>query len=165
MPKSIIIIGTITIMVLLIGSYFLFSGGTSEKVKILSYQSTDGEKPTVEAKKTFVDVGQIKVSDKNESEFRIKNVGKQPLQLFNISSSCGCTVGQVIYQGKESKEFGMHSPSDFVTAIDPQKEAVVRVIYRPFVMPIYGAVEREVYISTNDPNNSKLVFKVKAYVK
>jgi len=32
-------------------------------------------------------------------------------------------------------------------------------------MPVYGIIEREVYVSTNDPENPKLVFKVKATVK
>lgn len=76
-----------------------------------------------------------------------------------------CTVGQVIYQEKASQEFGMHSQSNYVAEIAPGKEATIKVTYRPYLMPVYGYVEREVYMATNDPLNSKLVFKVTATVQ
>lgn len=107
----------------------------------------------------------MKVSDQKSAEFIIKNTGKKPLQLSNITTSCGCTVAQVIYRGKETQEFGMHTKSGYVAEIAPQTEAKIRVTYRPYVMPIYGQVEREAYISTNDPNSSKLVFIVAAKVQ
>lgn len=165
MNKNIIIGGVILLIIILIGSYFLLAGGQSQTVKIASYATSDKERPNVEVKTTSSDMGQIKVSDQKESEFTIKNVGSKPLQLSNISSSCGCTVGQVIYEGKTSREFGMHSQSDLVAEVAPQKIATVKVIYRPYVMPVYGLIEREVYVSTNDPEKPKLVFKVKAVVK
>lgn len=59
----------------------------------------------------------------------------------------------------------MHAQSGYLMDIAPGTEARVRVIYRPFQMPVYGAVEREVYITTNDPQKEKLVFAVKAYVR
>ncbi|MBI4009354.1 DUF1573 domain-containing protein [Candidatus Roizmanbacteria bacterium] len=163
--NSLVILGTVVVIVTLVGSYFLFAGGQNQTVKVASYALTDKQKPKAEAKTTLSDMGQIKVSDQKDSVFTLKNTGGKPLQLFNISSSCGCTAGQIIIEGKESKEFGMHSQSDEIFEIGPQKEAKVKVIYRPYVMPVYGLVEREVYVSTNDPTNQKLVFKVKAYVK
>ena len=167
MSSKVFVIGTIFLSILiLVVSYLLIKGSNSNQAKeIVSYQGGGGEKPKAQAKTTFSDLGQIKVSDQKSVEFTLKNIGKKPLQLFNISSSCGCTVGQIIYKGKESQEFGMHSQSDYVDEINPGDEAKVRVIYRPYVMPVYGVVDREVYISTNDPDNPKLVFKVKAYVK
>lgn len=165
MNKNIIIAGIILLIIILIGSYFLLSGGQSQAVKIASYSASDKQKPNAEVKTTSSDMGQIKVSDQKEVEFTIKNVGSKPLQLSNISSSCGCTVGQVIYEGKASREFGMHSQSDLVAEVAPEKTATVKVIYRPYVMPVYGKVEREVYVTTNDPANPKLVLKIQAYVK
>ena len=107
----------------------------------------------------------MKVSDDKSANFKIKNIGQKPLQLSNISSSCNCTFGQVIINGKESDVFGMHNVSDFAGEILPGKEAIIKVTYRPSIMLVYGAVEREVYVSTNDPENPKLIFKVKANVK
>lgn len=112
----------------------------------------------------MTDLGTIKVADQKETEFTIKNIGTKPLQLSNMSSSCHCTFGQFIYQGKTSDEYGMSTVSDVLTPIAPNTEAMVKVIYRPYIMPVYGLVEREVYLSTNDPNNPKLVFQVKAVV-
>lgn len=167
MSSKVFVIGTVFFSILvLVGSYFLIKGSSGNQAKkIVSYQGSVNEKPKAEAKVMSSDLGQIKVSEQKSTEFTLKNIGSKPLQLFNISSSCGCTVGQIIYKGKESQEFGMHSQSDYVDEIKPGDAAKVRVIYRPYVMPVYGVVDREVYISTNDPENPKLVFKVKAYVK
>lgn len=59
----------------------------------------------------------------------------------------------------------MHSKDSYIAEIAPNKEAKLKVIYRPYIMPVYGQVEREAYLSTNDPQNPKLVFKIKAQVK
>lgn len=167
MSKSFIVGVIIFSLLVVIGSYFLVSGGkqNSTSVKLVSYQLKDKEKPKVQAKVLFKDMGKIKVSDKKSEDFVVKNIGTRPLQFSQISSSCDCTVGQVIIDGKESEEFGMHSQSDYVAEVAPQKQAKIRVTYRPYVMPVYGPVDREVYLTTNDPENPKLVFKVKAYVK
>lgn len=164
-PKIVITSVVVFSLVILFGSYFVLSKTSSPEVKVASYTSTDKEKPVVEAKSTFFDMGKIKVADQKTAVFTVRNIGSKPLQLYDISSSCGCTVGQVSYQGKQSKEFGMHSVGSFDQMIAPQTEAKIKVIYRPYVMPVYGNVEREVYISTNDPQNPKLVFKVKAFVQ
>lgn len=146
-------------------SYFLLSGGNKQPIKISSYSSADTERPKAEVKETLKDLGAMKVSDQKEASFILTNVGQKPLQLSNVSSSCNCTVGKIVIDGKESPEFGMHNVSDFAGEIAPGKAAIVKVIYRPYIMPVYGAIEREVYVTTNDPENPKLVFKVKTYVK
>lgn len=161
-----IIIGIILFSLVFIGgSYFLVAGGNKPEVKIVSYSSSDKDRPIVETKKTLVDLGTIKVSDQKEAEFSIKNIGTKPLQVSNMSSSCHCTFAQFIYQNKTSDEYGMSKISDVLTPIAPDTEAKVKVIYRPYIMPVYGPVEREVYLSTNDPNNPKLVFQVKTVVR
>lgn len=161
-----IIIGIIIFSVVVIGgSYFLVAGGQKQTPAITSYSLNDKERPKVEAKITSFDLGKMKVSEDKSANFKIKNIGQKPLQLSNISSSCNCTFAQVVINGKESDLFGMHNISDFAGEVLPGKEATVKVIYRPSIMPVYGPVEREVYVSTNDPENPKLVFKVKANVK
>lgn len=159
------LIGTLgfTFIIIIIGIYFLIQKEKGS-IKIVSYSSSSQEKPRVKVEESSSDFGKIKVSEKIEKEFIIKNVGTKPLQLFNISSNCGCTAGQILYRDKVSKEFGMHAQGDFEEEILPQTEAKLRVVYRPFVMPVYGQVVREVYLSTNDPDTPKLVFTIKAFV-
>lgn len=165
--KKFIALTLVGAFVVLIGAYFFISAGNKSSqptTLVASYNSADKERPQAEVKQDSADLGSIKVSDQKSQDFLVKNIGKKPLQFSNITSSCGCTVGQVIYDGKTSDEFGMHSQSSEVFEIAPGKQATVRVIYRPYVMPVYGPVEREVYVETNDPANPKLVFKVNANV-
>jgi hypothetical protein len=166
MNSKILIIGLILFSLAAIGgSYFFLVNGQKPQAVIASYSLSDKEKPKIEAKITSFDLGQMKVSDDKFAIFKIKNIGQKPLQLTNISSSCNCTFGQVVINGKESELFGMHNVSDFAGEILPGKEAAIKVIYRPSIMPVYGKIERQVYVSTNDPENPKLTFNVKANVK
>lgn len=161
-----VVYGIIIFSVLFVfGAYFLISKTTKPPVAVISYKTTDQEKPKVEVKKTFSDLGTMKISEDKSAEFTIKNIGAKPLQLYGISSSCNCTFAQVIIDGQESELFGMHAVSNLAGEVLPRKEAKIRVTYRPFIMPVYGVVEREVYVSTNDPMKPKLIFSVKANVK
>lgn len=162
--KSIIIVAVISILIIF-GAYYIVSKEANTNVEAKTYSKEDASRPKVETSETFQDMGKIKVSDVKTASFTVKNVGQEPLQLLDITSSCGCTVGQVQYQGQKSREFGMHDGGNFDQEILPGTEAIVDVIYRPYVMPVYGEIGREVYVSTNDPENPKLVFQVKAYVE
>ena len=161
--KSIIGILLFT-FVLIGGAYFILSSG-GKQPQVTLYTSQDNDKPISQVKETFFNMGTMKVADIKEKDFIVKNIGTKPLQLFNIASSCGCATVQIDYQNTLSSEFSMHGQSDYVVSIIPQTEAKIKVVYRPYVMPVYGNVEREAYISTNDPVNPKLVFKVKAFIR
>lgn len=166
MNSKILIIGLVLFSLVAIGgSYFFLVNGQKSQISVISYSLIDKERPKIEAKTTYFDLGLMKVSEDRSASFNIKNIGQKPLQLTNISSSCNCTFGQVVIGGRESELFGMHNISDFAGEILPGKGAVIKVTYRPSIMPVYGIIEREVYVSTNDPENPKLVFKVKANVK
>ena len=165
MTKKLIICLLIGFIGFFIGVYYLVQKDNSTQVFFTSYKVEDKEKPRVEVKQTSQDLGQMKVSDEKYKDFLVKNVGTRGLILSNISSSCGCTLGQLIYEGEKSPEFGMHSKSAYAKEIPPGKEASIRVIYRPYIMPVYGLVDREVYVETNDPQNSKLIFRVTANIK
>ena len=164
MSKVLIIGLIIFLLVTIVGSYFFIVGSQKSQPQIVSYSTSDKERPKVEVKTTSFDLGKMKVSEDKSANFKIKNIGQKPLQLSNVSSSCNCTFGQVVIDGKESEVFGMHNISDFAGEVRPGKEATIKATYRPSIMPVYGPVEREVYVSTNDPDNQKLVFKVKATV-
>ncbi len=147
------------------GAYFILSSGNKSLVPIQTYLAQDTDRPIIEVKETTYDMGTIKVSDTKEKEFMIKNIGTKPLLLSEVSSSCGCTTGQIVYKGELSKKFSMHSQDDYVAQIEPQTSAVVKVVYMPFTMPVYGAVSRQVFMNTNDPNKPKLEFTIKANVE
>lgn len=165
MSKYLIILGIVFTFGILIGSYFLLNpNGGARATAIINYKSTDKERPRLKIKSFSKDLRNMKVRDEKSAEFIIKNVGNKPLQLTDISSSCNCTFGQVVINGKESELFGMHNVSEFAGEIIPGATGVIKVIYRPYIMPVYGVVEREVYVTTNDPENQKLVFKVRANV-
>ncbi len=165
MSTRTIIIGLVLFCIILIIGLIVGSTEPNSTVKILSYTTNDKARPKAEVKSTAADLGKMKVSDEKAASFTVKNSGQKPLQLYNITSSCMCTAGQVIVNGQASEEFGMHSESNYVGEIAPGQSATVKVIYRPYQMPVYGAVEREVYVTTNDPQNARLVFKVNAYVQ
>ena len=165
MNKKVMIGGVIISLLFILGSYLAITKTAKPNIEAKTYTVKDASRPRIEVSSTLFDMGNIKVNDATSAKFTVKNVGEEPLQLLDISSSCGCTVGKVIYKGQESEEFGMHSAGDFQTPIEPGTEAVIEVIYRPYVMPVYGPVGREVYMSTNDPDNSKLVFQIKANVQ
>lgn len=164
MNKKILIIGIMISVLFILGSYYAIAKTSAPEVAVKSYTKDDASKPKVETNETSFDMGKIKVSEEKSAKFTIKNIGTEPLQLTDISTSCGCTVGVISYDGKKSPEFGMHTAGDFTSPIEPGTEATVEVIYRPFVMPVYGPVTRELYISTNDPENPKLTFQVAANV-
>lgn len=165
MLKFIIGIGVFSLL-FLGGSYVLLSKTTATpQAQALSYAPSDKDKPKAEVQETYKDVGKISVKSTQEVDFVIKNTGTKPLQLIQITSSCGCTTGKIIYNGKETKEYGMHSKTSELVEIAPNTQATMRMIYRPFTMPVYGIVTRDVYVSTNDPQNPKLTFQIKTFVE
>ncbi len=165
MSAKVLIIGALITLIVIISGAMLLTGNEKPAVTAKTYTSADNNRPKVETPSTSFDFGEIKVSDIKQNEFIVKNIGNKPLAISNITSSCGCTTGQTIYQGVKSKEYGMHNPANgVIVEIAPGNTAKINVIYRPYVMPVNGPVEREVYVSTNDPNNARIVFVVKAKV-
>lgn len=162
--KNIVLIFLVFVF-LIIGGAFILSINQKPSVNTKNYTDKEVDRPKIEITSTAFDFGEIKVTDIKQHDFTLKNIGSKPLQILNINSSCNCTFGQVIYKDFTSKEFGMHEQSGYVTEIAPGETASIKVTYKPALMPVYGFVEREVYITTNDPANQKLVFSIKAIVK
>ncbi|MEK7109641.1 MAG: hypothetical protein AAB876_00305, partial [Patescibacteria group bacterium] len=76
MNSKILIIGLIIFsLVAIVGSYFLLVGGQKPQAQITSYSVSDKERPKVEAKTTFFDLGTMKVSEDKSANFKIKNIG------------------------------------------------------------------------------------------
>ena len=161
------IIGGLTVFVIIL--IVIFSVNEQKQVNggvnIASYSATDSNRPKAKTDLTFFDLGKMSVKDEKKADFTVENTGSKPLILSKISSSCDCTVGTVDIEGNKSPEFGMHAKGSWTGNIEPGKKAVVSVIYRPSIMPVSGIVTRDVYINSNDPENPKLTFTVKADVE
>lgn len=142
------------------GITFLFYKADQPATK---QEISSGAKAVVDV--TSNNLGTISVDSEQSVEFDLGNSGVKPLKILKISSSCNCTFGQFIYEGKESAEYGMHAPSGYLGEIKPGANAKIRMIYRPKIMPVYGAVSRELYITTNDPINPKIILTLNAQVE
>ena len=165
MSTKTIIIGAVVFFVMLFGLVFLFTNGQKPDPATLSYKKDDIDRPKVEVSTSLIDIGEMKVNEIKEVIFQLKNVGAKPLQILNINSSCNCTFGQITYKDLTTKQYGMHKQSGYVTDVAPGDSATLKVIYNPSIMPVYGNVSRDVYISTNDPDNPKLTFTIRTVVK
>lgn len=162
-----IIIGVFTSGVLVLIALFSVNERKQNQASanVTGYSLSDKDKPSVVVSSSVSDLGNMKVKDEKSADFTIENKGIKPLSLFKISASCDCTFGQVTIGEVKSPEFTMHAKNPWVGTVDPGKKATLRVIYRPFIMPVKGPVTRDVYVSTNDPANSRLTFTVKANVE
>ncbi len=112
--------------------------------------------------KTF-DWGVIKYSgDKATKTFVIKNIGSDPLKIYNVKTSCACTSANLTIDGKISPKFDMHTKSSWVGELSANKEAILSVIFDPtFHGPTaVGPMERLISMQTNDLVFPTLEFKL-----
>jgi len=118
---------------------------------------------------TELDLGTLSVSEERSTEIRLTNAGRGPLQISKVNTSCNCTFAQLIIGGQESPEFNMTmhmTPQEinWVGTIPPGQSAVLRVIYRPKLMPQLGRIDRVIYFNTNDPAHRQVKVYMKAFV-
>lgn len=152
------------------GLYFVYQLTTKAQPaasqEIEFYQMSDTSRPKLKTLgKNPLDLGNMKVSDERSATFTIQNQGDKPLQIFYGATNCGCTFGQVKKGDYQSPVFGMHPSTDFYLALAPQEKAEVEVVYKPYLMPVSGKVQRAATLKTNDPENPEMSFVVKAFVE
>ncbi len=140
----------------------------SEKTKT-NYKKDDPNRPIAVLQTDKIDWGEISLKDTKEGEVELRNDGVSPLEILKLSTSCDCTSVKLFYNGSETKEYsmdmeGMRQAMNSKISIASKTSAKLKVIYRPFVMPVNGAVIRQVFIETNDPVNPKLEIKASAMV-
>ncbi len=129
------------------------------------FTSTSPNRPIAEVAKTSEDFGKMTNKDIKNTIFTIKNSGKSELVLSQVSTSCDCTYVFITASGQKSPKFTMHGRTNWVGKVAPNEVAQVEVIYEPAIMPVNGAVERMVMVTTNDPNKPIVEFKINADVK
>lgn len=150
----------IILVILMIGIVFAFA------LYILAPSSTSRIKTTEAAKAytvepTSFDWGDISYEgEKATKSFTIRNDGTDLLKLFNVRTSCHCTLARVSINGVESQGFGMSGVSSWSGEVSPGKEAKLIVVFdQKFHGPQgVGPINRFVSVETNDKNTSKLTF-------
>lgn len=159
-----IIVGAIGVSaVIIVGAIALFSNQ-----KPVPKREDQGVASMTIDKKTE-DFGSMKTSDERTATFTITNTGGSILRLWNISTSCDCTFASVTIDGKTTGEFNMpmmmsSDLKNWIGEVPAKATAQLKVTYRPKVMPVTGAVSRQVNFSTNDPNNPDIQVSVSANV-
>lgn len=115
------------------------------------------------------DFGDMKSDEERTATFTITNTSNSILRIWNIATSCDCTFASILINGQTTGEFNMtmHTPSslkNWIGEIPIGQQAKLSVTYRPKVMPVTGAVTRQVKFSTNDPDNQEVEVAVAANV-
>lgn len=119
--------------------------------------------------KSSEDFGSMKGDEEREGVFTITNTSDSILRIWNIATSCDCTFATVTIGEETRGEFNMsmHMSADlknWMGEVQPGQTAILRVIYRPKIMPVTGVVTRQVTFATNDPQNANVEVSVKANV-
>ena len=159
-----IIIGAIVVsLFIIVGAVIAFSNDKSPKRENLG-------NATLTIDKKFEDFGTMKGDEEKTAIFTITNTSTSSvLRIWNVATSCDCTFATVTIDGKETSEFNMPmhmtgSLKNWIGEVAPQKQATLKVTYRPKVMPVTGEVTRQVTFATNDPQNETVEVSVKANV-
>jgi len=99
------------------------------------------EGPSIELSEAFFDWGDVNPDLGSKVEkFLVKNTGLDNLEIYSVSTSCGCTDAEV-----DSK------------LIAPGETTTLTVTYDPSVHPgLVGKMERVVYIKSNDPKHEEV---------
>lgn len=135
--------------------------------KEVAVEAAEGAKITVE--NDTVDWGEIKIDNGLAvANFELKNSGSETLKLFSGTTSCACTKAKVVTNDDSSGYFGMHSKSKEVIEIKPGESAQLVAEFDPaYHGPTgIGPINRQVTMSTNDPDNPEVkVFMLGNVVK
>lgn len=108
-------------------------------------------RPQIEITPQTFDFNEIEYGSIVEHTFKIKNLGKEVLEINKIATSCACTSAEV------DKEI-----------IRPNEEVSLKVIYNTGLMSgshAKGDQERIIYVKSNDPINPQAEVTIHAYVK
>ncbi|HCM38104.1 MAG: hypothetical protein UV61_C0009G0034 [Candidatus Gottesmanbacteria bacterium GW2011_GWB1_43_11] len=160
-----IILGAIVLSVLVIvGAIFLIGSGESKSPKRETLGSA-----SMMLDKNSEDFGSMKSDEERTATFTITNTSDAVLRIWNIATSCDCTFASIIINGQKTGEFNMamHMSStlkNWIGEIPPKQTAQLEVTYRPKVMPVTGAVTRQVNFATNDPQHAEVEVSIKANV-
>jgi len=104
--------------------------------------------PRIQFKSEVVDFGVMQQKETKVKEFLFKNVGNEDLKVKEIGSSCGCANGKLDISNR---------------IVPPRGTEKIGVSFNSENK--IGAISEIIYLSTNDPENSKVELKLKANVE
>lgn len=103
--------------------------------------------PVIEVETDYLDFGIIPTTGMAHDEFTVRNVGKAPLNVSDVKTTCGCTQGKIVD-----------------TTIPAGGETVVQVAVDP--KRIYGYEStKTLTIYSNDPKKGAVQVKVHAAIE
>ena len=142
-------ISTLVVAILLIASFSANSQTTPKEnkkaVPAPAKEEPKSKSAEIQFTKTVHDYGTIFEGGDGECEFEFKNVGKEPLVLNNVTSSCGCTVP--------------NWPKD---PIMPGKSSSIKVKYSTSRV---GGINKTITVISNAEENSKVELRITGNVK
>lgn len=115
--------------------------------------------PKIEINHPEYDAGAVSMANGLvKHTYEIKNAGNGDLEINKIWTSCDCTSAVLTVGERKSPKFGMHINVKFWSQkIAPGETGFLEVIFDPAFHGPHGtgSVIREVYLSTNDPQNKE----------
>lgn len=154
------------VLVAIIAVIYLVAKYNGPQKKVAGYDTGDPNAPKIEILEKRFDFGKIRLTDVVKHEFKIKNVGKDPLILSGIYTSCHCATAVVKIPGAvDSPSFGMHDMGGWQGELSAGGEGILEVTYEPAKHPAKGPISRVTYLKTNDPANSELQFEIVANIE
>ena len=118
---------------------------SSGRVTPIAAVATGGGTPVLETVELEFDFGEAEPSEKIQHDFLIRNAGTGQLVLGRPTTSCGCTVANV---------------GD--STLDPGEET--RISATMNLSGRDGPIVKSITVTSNDPNKSTVVFKLKGLV-
>ena len=115
---------------------------------LYAYSAALGNAPRIEVSPIEYDFGTIPY-ESAEHTFNVKNIGGEALEIFRVSTSCGCTKGEV-----KSKRIAPGESTALVVTFDPNLMAE----------QISGKILRKIYLKSNDPENPEVEITITANV-
>ena len=164
MKTTLAIIGGIVVLIIAIIAVIGFSGPSNKKVA--GYSVDDPNAPKLEITEKRFDFGKITLQDITRHDFKIKNVGKNPLVINDLMTSCHCTTAVLKVPGQpDSPEFGMHTETNWQGEVPAGTEAIMAVTYEPAKHPARGPVSRVITFQSNDPSNKEVQLEMTGIVE
>jgi len=163
---------TTTGLLLLATALPLLAQGNADKAG-----SPDGKHPDIEILERIFDAGEVQKGDPITHEFKVKNKGNAPLQIFNARASCGCTItsfdktimpGEVGKVGATVKTTNLRSgpmtKSVTITSNDPDQKQIILQM-KGTLVSMADAIPANVYIRTDRINRAPSHFLIRPHEK
>src|SRR5690606_33503406 len=112
-------------------------------------QTPEGPQPKIQLDGDTFDFGTIPNDKPTTKEMPVRNVGNAPLELLNVSSSCGCAVAEL-------------KPED--KTVPPGGQVPIRITFSPNRIPGFDSTKL-VTIQSNDPANRTMKIKVQTKIE